>query len=51
MDIVQNSLKAGAVLIRIEVRVDTAINMLYITIEVNGHGMSADMVWQLPILL
>ncbi len=44
MDIVQNSLKAGAVLIKIEVRVDTAINMLYITIEDNGHGMSAEMV-------
>ena len=44
MDIVQNSLKAGAGLIRIEVRADTSINMLYITIEDNGHGMSAAMV-------
>lgn len=44
MDIVQNSLKAGADLIRIEVRADTTINILSITIEDNGHGMSSAMV-------
>ena len=40
LDVAENSVRAGATLVRIEVLADTAENTLSITIEDNGCGMS-----------
>lgn len=44
LDLVQNSLTAGAKLIEIEVDEDPALDRLEITIKDDGHGMPAEMV-------
>lgn len=42
LDVVQNSIKAGASLIEISVIIDTGEDRLKIRIEDNGHGMSKE---------
>ena len=44
LDIVENSTKAGATLVKIQIIEDTDKNLLQIVIEDNGHGMDPEMV-------
>lgn len=43
MDIVQNSLKAGANNVRIAIEAETGLDRLSITIDDDGHGMTPEM--------
>lgn len=42
LDVAENSVRAGATLVRIEVLADTAENTLSVTIADNGCGMSEE---------
>lgn len=44
LDIVQNSVNAGATIIRITIKVDNLEDKLTITVEDNGHGMDEETV-------
>jgi len=46
LDIVENSIYAGAGLVTINVHIDTASDRLFINIEDNGHGMTPEQVAQ-----
>ena len=43
LDIAENSISAGADLIRIFVREDTVMDLLQMSVEDNGRGMSEEM--------